>query len=86
MLDRLLSSSFYVPPGGFPQGFPFSIMTSLHFLLMLRLLLVSQPIMADSHQAVVLCMRYKSGRITASFISLPTFKEETSAGYLAASY
>ena len=40
----------------------------------------------DSRQAVVLRMRYKSGRITASFISLPTFEGETSAGHLAASY
>ena len=40
----------------------------------------------NSHQAVVFCMRYKSGRITPSFISLPTFEGETSAGYLVASY
>ena len=40
----------------------------------------------DSRQAVVLRMRYKSRRITVSFISLPTFKGETSAGHLAASY
>ena len=36
----------------------------------------------DSRQAVVLRMHYKSGRITASFISLPAFEGKTSAGYL----
>ena len=39
-----------------------------------------------SRQAVILRMRYKSGRITASLISFPTFEGKTSAGYLAASY
>ena len=34
-----------------------------------------------SRQAVVLCMRYKSRQITASFISPPAFEGKTSAGY-----
>ena len=49
MLDRLLSSSFYGPLGGFLGDplFPIGhMMTSLHFLPMLCLFLVSQPIMA----------------------------------------
>ena len=48
MLHRLLSSSFYAPPGVFLRDslFPIGhIMTSLHFLPMFCLLLVSQPIM-----------------------------------------
>ena len=35
----------------------------------------------DSRQAVVLRMRYKSGPITASFISPPAFKGKTSTCY-----
>ena len=31
-----------------------------------------------SHQAVILCMCYKSGRITVSFISLPASEGKTS--------
>ena len=43
VLDQLL---FLWPARGFPLEFPLSVMTSLHFLLMLHLLPVSRPIMA----------------------------------------
>ena len=85
MLDRLLSSSF-ISHLGVSSGIPF-----FHYditpLPANALPPSGEPTFhGDSHQAVVLCMRYKSGRITPSFISLLTFEGETSAGYLAASY
>ena len=47
---RLCLTDYSAPPfmaaGGFPRGFPLSVMMSLHFLLMLHLLQVSRPIMA----------------------------------------
>ena len=73
MLDRLLSSSFYIPPG-VSSGIPFC-----HYDVTQLPTNAPPPsgeptYHGDSRQAVVLCMRYKSGRITASFISLLTFE------------
>ena len=89
MLDRLLSSSFYAPPGAFLRDPHFSHW-SHDDVTPLPANAPPPPgeptYHGDSHQAVVLRMRYKSGQITASFISLPTFEGKTSAGYLAASY
>ena len=84
MLDRLLTSSFYALPGDFLGDplFPIGhMMMSLHFLPMLLPLPGESTYHSRSRQAVILRMRYKYGRITASFTSLPTFEGKTSAGY-----
>ena len=77
MLDRLLSSSFYAPPGAFLSDSPF-----FHDVTPLPANAPPPPgeptYHGGSRQAVVLRMRYKSGRITASFISPPASEGKTS--------
>ena len=77
MLDRLLNSSFYSLLGAFLRDplFPIGyMMMSLHFLLMLRLLWVSQPIMAVPTKLSSCACAINPEQITACFIS-PTASE-----------
>ena len=74
MLDRLLNSSFYAPPGAFLRDPLFShwLHDDVTPLPANALPPPGEPTYhGGSHQAVVLRMRYKSGRITVSFISPP---------------
>ena len=80
MLDRLLSSSFYGPLGAFlGNSFVHYDITPLPANAPPP---PSEPTNhGDSHQAVILRMRYKSGPITASFISPLAFEGKTSTRY-----
>ena len=84
MLGRLLSSSFYRPLGVFPREFPLFVMMSLHFLPMLHLLRVSQPIMAIPAKLSSCACAINSDRILRLLISSPAFEGKTSTRYLAA--
>ena len=89
MLDRLLTSSFYAPPGAFLRD---SHLSHWSHDDITPLPANAPPPPGEStyhghsHQAVVLRMRYKSGQITASFISPTAFEGKTSPRYSAASY
>ena len=81
MLDLLLSSSFYALPGAFLRDPPFShwLHDDVTPLPANALPPLGEPTYhSGSCQAVYLCMHYKSGWITASFISPPASEGKTS--------